>query len=168
MRDKILKLRAYGKSYNEIRSILGCSKSNISYYCGIGQKEKAKLRRRNYKKTLRGILKRKKDNFSFSNGRRTGPKKRVSLEFSSKEFFDKLQSNPRCYLTGSPIDLLSPKTYQCDHIIPVTNGGKSTLDNLGLTCRNANMAKSDMMVEDFINLCKDVLTHNGFKVEKII
>lgn len=33
MKDKILELRQEGKSYNEIRKILGCSKGTISYHC---------------------------------------------------------------------------------------------------------------------------------------
>ena len=63
MKDKILKLRDEGKTYNEIKEILGCSKGTISYYCGDGQKEKSKIRRKkrrrenrewleSYKKTL--------------------------------------------------------------------------------------------------------------------
>lgn len=33
MKEKILKLRQEGKSYNEIKNILGCSKGTISYHC---------------------------------------------------------------------------------------------------------------------------------------
>ena len=167
MKDEIIRLRNEGKSYREIQKILKCSKGTISYYCGVGQKEKSDNRRRGYRKTLRGILKRKKDNFSFINGNRNCPQKRVGLEFSSKEFSDKLESNPHCYLTGRKIDLLSPKTYQCDHMIPVSKGGQSTLDNLGLACKDANQAKSDMTLDDFVSLCKDVLTHRGYQIKKI-
>jgi len=167
MKENILKLRADGKSYNEIRKILGCSKGTIAYHCGFGQKEKLKSRVKNYKKTLPGILKRKKDNFSFSNGKRVGRGRRVHLAFSLRDFVKKLQLNSKCYLTGRKIDLYQPKTYQCDHIIPVSKGGKSTLDNLGLVCRDANMSKSDMTVDEFFSLCKEILTNNGFKVEKI-
>mgnify|MGYP000627677130 CR=1 FL=1 len=39
-KDRILKLRAKGKSYREIQSILGCSKSTISYHCGNGNEKK--------------------------------------------------------------------------------------------------------------------------------
>ena len=44
MKEKILQLRNEGKSYKEIREILKCSKSTISYHCGDGQKEKTKER----------------------------------------------------------------------------------------------------------------------------
>lgn len=33
MKEKIIKLRKDGKTYNEIQEILKCSKSTISYYC---------------------------------------------------------------------------------------------------------------------------------------
>jgi DNA-binding transcriptional regulator GbsR (MarR family) len=33
MKEKIIKLREDGKTYNEIVEILGCSKSTISYHC---------------------------------------------------------------------------------------------------------------------------------------
>ena len=44
MKEDILKLRAQGKTYNQIKEILGCSKSTISYHCGIGQKQKTEIR----------------------------------------------------------------------------------------------------------------------------
>lgn len=37
---KILALRTEGKTYNQIRDELNCSKGTIAYYCGDGQKEK--------------------------------------------------------------------------------------------------------------------------------
>ena len=45
MKEEILKLRADGKSYNEIKSILNCSKGTIAYHCGKGQKDKYKKNR---------------------------------------------------------------------------------------------------------------------------
>ena len=169
MKEEILRLRSEGKSYNEIHKLLGCSKGSVSYHCGIGQKEKMECRQRKHRNTLKGILKRKKDNFSFvhrikGRGRYN---RREHLCFSGKEFEERLLSNPTCYLTGRPVDLFKPKTYHCDHMIPVIKGGKSTLENMGLACKEANMAKSDMTVDEFFNLCKEVLEHNGYKVNNI-
>ena len=56
MKEKILKLRKEGKSYNEIQKLLGCSKGTISYHCGKGQKEKAKTRQRNRRYTKKSIF----------------------------------------------------------------------------------------------------------------
>lgn len=62
MKDEILKLRKEGKSYKEIKKILNCSLSTISYYCGDGQKEKTLNRTRVRKKN---ILTRKTDGFKY-------------------------------------------------------------------------------------------------------
>ena len=71
-------------------------------------------------------------------------------------------------MTGRKIDLLEPKTYNCDHIVPVSKGGGCNIDNLGLTCKEANMAKGDLLLDDFIKLCKDVLEYNGYNVQNKI
>lgn len=44
MKEKILKLRSEGKTYNEISTILKCSLSTVSYHCGKGQKKKNIIR----------------------------------------------------------------------------------------------------------------------------
>lgn len=73
MKDDILKLRNEGKSYNEIKKILGCSKSTISYYCGEGQKEKNYLRVKKNRKNPKieintcSICKLEKENLSYKN-----------------------------------------------------------------------------------------------------
>jgi hypothetical protein len=165
MKEKIIQLHNEGNSYRKIQQELGCSLGIISYYCGEGQKEKTISRTRSSRSTLLGILKRKKDNFcSIGKKRGESSRKRVPSTFSSKEFFNKLTMSSVCYLTGRNIDLTLPKTYQCDHIIPISKGGDNSLNNLGLTCKNANMAKSDMSLDEFIQLCKDVLEHNGYKI----
>lgn len=66
MKEDILKLRKEGKSYSEIKSILGCSKSTISYHCADGQKEKSKLRQQKTKKSNKyKILSLRKKGFSL-------------------------------------------------------------------------------------------------------
>ena len=42
MKEQILQLREQGKTYDEIKEQLGCSKGTIAYHCGEGQKEKTK------------------------------------------------------------------------------------------------------------------------------
>lgn len=46
LRDSIVEMREEGKTYTEIKNELGCSLGTISYYCGIGQREKTKKRGR--------------------------------------------------------------------------------------------------------------------------
>lgn len=46
LQERILELRAEGKTYSEIQSLLGCSKGTISYYVGQGVKEKQHRRQR--------------------------------------------------------------------------------------------------------------------------
>lgn len=53
-KKRIIELRSQGKTYNEIKNILGCSKGTISYHLGAGQKEKTLQRARD----KRGELKR--------------------------------------------------------------------------------------------------------------
>lgn len=44
--EQIFALHNEGKSYNQIQAELGCSKGNISYHLGAGQKEKTRSRAR--------------------------------------------------------------------------------------------------------------------------
>ena len=44
----------------------------------------------------------------------------------------KIGEKPICYLTGIPIDINKPNEYSLDHIIPMSRGGKNTLENCGL------------------------------------
>lgn len=49
MKDKIIELQKQGKSYNEIKKILNCSKGTISYYLGENQKQKTANRNKERK-----------------------------------------------------------------------------------------------------------------------
>lgn len=37
---------------------------------------------------------------------------------------------------------------------------------MGLTCVQANSSKSDMTVDEYLALCKEVLEYNGYTVTK--
>ncbi len=47
----------------------------------------------------------------------------------------------------------------------VSKGGSNELGNLGVTCKEANMAKGDMTTGEFIDLCIEVLSHHGYKID---
>ena len=67
--------------------------------------------------------------------------------------------------TKTNIDL-EKDDYCFDHIIPVSKGGSNDLSNLGITTPAANYSKSDLTVEEYLNLCKLVLEHHGYTVNK--
>lgn len=182
-RDKILRLRAEGKTYNEIQSELGCSKGTIAYHCGEGQKEKTRERQKNIS-DLR--LRKKIDNWKSSlpkdirarhNSPRTHNRKMLQkvrqfqkdnndvpapvLDWTYEDLKKIIKDYNCCYLTGRPIDINDCDTFQFDHIEPRSRGGSNALDNLGLVTPDANYSKRDMPLEDFIELCLDVVIHWG-------
>ena len=165
MGEEILKLRSEGKSYNRIVEILGCSKSTVSYHCGKGQKEKSKRRQKINREKFEYKLKSKIDGFCRNKVRNfkrfSRPNQLTNSKINYKKAFRKLLDNPKCYLTGELINLEDIKSYQLDHIIPVSKGGKNTLRNMGLTLSVANRAKTDMSVKEFLIFCEKVL--NNFK-----
>ena len=174
-KEKILKLRSEGKTYNEIKEILGCSKSVISYHCGEHKNEKKRVLERN--KTASHKLSRKVSAFKCRISRtifraklktfkrrkwksRTHSKvNNISENFTTKDVLEKFGDNPVCYLTGTAIDLNKPETYQFDHIIPTSKGGTNDLSNLGICTRAANFAKNDLDLEELYILCQKILKH---------
>lgn len=175
LKEKILELRLQGKSYNEICKELDCSKSAVTYHCGEGQKEKSAKRQRELRKDLvilqrvqkfktRKITDKTRD-FQRREGRKL--KNKQEQNFHYKDVIEKFGFKTKCYLTGREIDLSKPGDYQFDHIVPPSKGGSNDLDNLGILCKEANTSKSDLLVEELFELCKEILEHNGYKVEKI-
>jgi len=75
-------------------------------------------------------------------------------------------SQNKCYLTGRTFDLDNASSFHFDHIVPKSKGGTNELENLGVCVPEANVAKGDLSVKEFIQLCKDVLEHNGYTVKK--
>lgn len=181
----ILKLFAEGKTYPQIRKILNCSISNIVYHCSPGQKAKSKAR--NQKSAWRKALLHKINGFNqiriaknhiviSSNDRRfkqkihkfnsKGRELMKSGESTKKQIMEKIGKEPKCYLTGRKINLQEPATYQFDHIVPRTKGGDNSIENFGLACKEANQAKRDLMLDNFLLLCKDILEYNGYEVKQ--
>lgn len=194
IKEKILELRNLGYSYRKIQDELKCSRSVISYHCGIGQKEKLKFRNNKYSLNVKNKLTKKINFFSINHNKTTIFNKNLSLfksklksklerfskmsnrktaiyikpSFTSDELLAKIGDEPKCYLTGAKIDLENTKSWNLDHIIPRSKGGDNTLNNANICTKEANQAKSDTTLEEFLNLCKSVLEHNGYNVEKIL
>ena len=165
MKEKILKLRLEGKTYDEIKKELGCSKSTISYHCGEGQKEKTHKRSKKYRKSVKGILCNKLHDFlirksrDFRNSTKGSERRVTTHKFTVGDILNKFGEAPKCYLTGDNINLYDPGSYQFDHIVPVCKGGDNSLDNLGLVIKDANLSKFHMTVEEYVELCKKVINN---------
>lgn len=169
-KDNILKLREQGYSYREIEKTLGCSKSTISFHLGKGQKEKNNTRSKKCKDENPLIM--KISNFKtrkrISDAKHDFKKRGVDEDkpFTVDDVLKKIGENPRCYLSGRPIDLEDPTSYSFDHIISVYNGGSNSLDNLEICHPNVNVAKGYLHVHELIEMCKEILIYNGFTVSK--
>lgn len=167
MKEKIKQLRAEGKSYKEIANIVGCSKTAAIYHSNDDQAEKARIRQKKYRDN--NPLERKMINFkekAFRTKVSDFKKSDTDSELTKEMVFNKITENPICYLTGKNIALEDTSSYHFDHIIPVCKGGKGSLDNLGLASKDANMSKGGLLLEEYLALCKEVLEHNGYKVNK--
>jgi len=62
----------------------------------------------------------------------------------------------QCALTGERLD----RTAQLDHVIPKARGGSDELSNLRFTTRAVNIAKRDMLDDEFLALCRAVIGIN--------
>ncbi len=180
-RDDIFRLHAEGKSRNEICQELGCSKSLLAYHLTDGLKERSTKRRiAHYHQEHPLTLKVQK----FKHRQRTGTtilttKSRHALyhkvrdftrdrkthtmteqaDFTVEDVIKKFGDDPRCYLTGEPINMLKPRTYALDHIVPVSRGGDNSLSNMGLCTRAVNSAKHNLTPDEFHALCESVVKH---------
>lgn len=191
MKEEILKLRKEGKTYDEIKEILGCSKSTISYHCGEGQKEKTVKRQNKRRENIiisktEAFRNRKKNDGDFTINEVKTKKNFVEIvrkfqkrDINSSEKYnkgivktfdwtdvvEKYGENTICYLSGEKINLFE-NTYHFDHIIPSSKGGNNSLDNLGIAYNVVNKMKNDLTPEELIEWCVKILKHNGYQITK--
>ena len=172
MKEKILTCKQEHPDwgYQKIADFVGCSKNTVKYHLSPEAKSQNYKRTKNNRKNISGILHRKHDNFNcigdWRKYQNTRGRNRMPSKFSIQELQQKLISNSSCYLTGRKINLLEPKTYQLDHQHPIAKGGDNSLSNCQLACKDANIAKHDMLLEDFLALCQEILEHHGYKISK--
>ena len=151
-KKQIIKLRKQGLSYRAIAKIVGCSRGIAHYYGGEGNKEKNNEQSRNYQRKWHPF---KTKLITFKG--KGNYKGDLQFEIELQQLISNFESNPICYLTGDIIDISKTNTYHFDHIIPIALGGSRTIDNLGIATKSANFAKRDMVLNDFILLCKKVV-----------
>lgn len=185
-KNNILELRNKGYTYDQIVNELHCSKGTVSYYCGTDQKNKTLYRneRIRYSNLLRYLIGKKVSSFKIEgeikqskNIYKVSYKLRVrikclqfcnvqkikDLTMTPEDILKRLVSNPNCELTGRPLDIQNTHSWHLDHIIPRSKGGSNTLDNCQIVCRQANVAKSNLLPEEFLQLCNDVIKHQNLK-----
>jgi 5-methylcytosine-specific restriction endonuclease McrA len=76
---------------------------------------------------------------------------------SVAQLMEKLElQGRRCALTGRPLTL---ESVSIDHVVPVSNGGDSSVDNLELVAMEVNTAKGTLSRKAFVELCVDVACH---------
>jgi hypothetical protein len=171
-KESILKLRKEGLSYNEIAKKLGCAKSTISYHCGAGNSEKNRVRSQGHNplckkvnhfrsrctaeayRTFRNKVKGFKGRFKRGTYARVN---NISVPYTCKDVIKKIGDHPICYLTGRKIDLNLPSEYHLDHIIPTHKGGTNDLSNMGICCAEANQAKGALNLDEFYDICQEIL-----------
>jgi len=69
----------------------------------------------------------------------------------------------RCALSGRP---LTPESAALDHILPVSRGGKHSIENAQVLHKEVNRAKGTLTNEEFIQLCREVVEHVGRQEEQ--
>lgn len=165
----ILQLRSEGKTYKQITEQTGYCSSTISYYCSSITKKTILDRQRKYRKGIRVFNRKHKippflvgKITAFKHGKRRGKNNINSISFfTTDQFMEKFGQYTKCYLTGRPIDLFIKNTYEFDHIIPISRGGSNELNNLGILCKEANYAKSNLLLDDFLLLCKEIIQYQN-------
>lgn len=79
------------------------------------------------------------------------------MNFTPQELMDKISPSPKCYLTGDNINLEDSRSYELDHIIPRSKGGDNSLENCGVTVKMANRVKTDLVIDELIEICEKIL-----------
>jgi CRISPR/Cas system Type II protein with McrA/HNH and RuvC-like nuclease domain len=148
-KNKMIQLQSQGETYDSIAKKLGCSKWTVDY--NLNPKRKKSQTKYDKEKKQKDALYFKRKRF-LSVGNK--------VPFTLTELKNKIGADPKCYITGEPIDLSNPNDYSLDHIVPVSKGGESSLSNLGLVKSDINQAKYNFTPEEFLLICKRVLLNN--------
>lgn len=86
----------------------------------------------------------------------------ISICFTDVLEIFKKQDN-RCYLTGDVIDLIDTSSWHLDHVVPTSRNGNSSLDNLAIATKKANLSKNNMLLDEYLEHCQQVLDYHNKK-----
>jgi 5-methylcytosine-specific restriction endonuclease McrA len=76
---------------------------------------------------------------------------RLGIELTVDEILAWMKKTPTCTYCGDPI---KPRDYSIDHIIPRSRGGKDKLHNLHLVHKSCNLAKGNLLDEEYRDLLR--------------
>lgn len=68
------------------------------------------------------------------------------------------RQNFRCAYSGQP---LTPENAAADHRDSISRGGSHGIENVAITTRQVNAAKGTMTVDEFVEMCRQVVAHMG-------
>ena len=114
-KEQILKLRSEGKTYNQIKEILGCSKSTIAYHVGDGQKQKTRDRSNRSRTNRKRIIWEYKENIGCVDCGEMYPS--WMLDFDHKPGFEKLGS-PTDLVHKYSLEVAMEEIKKCDVVCP--------------------------------------------------
>jgi hypothetical protein len=90
-----------------------------------------------------------------NSGRRHMANRKGSVKM--RDMLEKLrQQGNRCALSG---ELIDHQNCEIDHIVPVSRGGSSDIENLQFVSKRMNRMKGTMTNEEFAEACKSVVEH---------
>lgn len=72
--------------------------------------------------------------------------------------------NGCCAICGKPVKF---KELTVDHILPLSRGGTNNMDNLQLACKECNLTKNRLTMEQFFNKIWELFMYNKKEIIKI-
>jgi len=123
------------------------------------QRDKAKAwRQKNIDRERRKMREYVKRRFFWSRANRLKGQGKATYKDIARLW--KLQRG-KCALTGERLD----RTAQLDHKTPKVRGGSDTIENLQWVTKTVNLAKRDLTVEEFHELCGNVMSWIGQRIQ---
>lgn len=84
-----------------------------------------------------------------------------SRKHGEKLYLKLIEQNYKCYLTGKPIEL--GVNASLDHVVPRSRNPDLAydLDNIKWCDTKVNFMKKDLVIDEFIEICKQIIEYNS-------